>query len=429
MGGASAGARLHTGLAGPPACARARRSTAGGGRAAGGGRSRRPAAHDEGAQAELAGVLSWASERGLEASGVTVDHGPRGRGLFASRRLEAGATVLSVPLGACALVDHGPSGGAVDAAAWPIRLAAALLRERAAGPASELAPYVRALPRTVGASPLAAERTAAELAELHYAPLERAAGRLRASVGEWHAHLDPEEVGGATRGELLDAVAVVHSRVFKLRGAAGGPTTHLLCPLAELHNHGGGARANVGWALADRGDGAGARLELAPTRDLEAGEEALLDYGAAVHGADHFLMCYGFVPPAEEMTDAAELFADAAHAAAWLGAPADAADAFAAPQGTDPSLGVGAGGAPDARLLALCEAALGGDAGAARAAIARRAEELLLAAPTDIAADLADLAAAEEGGGRRTPWQDAALRFRAGKKALLHEAACAAAVV
>mgnify|MGYP001970822998 FL=1 len=386
-------------------------------------------------------------------------------------------------------------------APWGVRLACRLLQERAKGADSEWAPYLALVPESVPGSPLLYAEE--DVKALQYPPAVTEATEMRDAVSSWHARLSNEcadALAGADLDAFKAAVSVVHSRTYGIASGDGSGEGYFraLLPLADLLNHGGDeyddssvaavdstidgtptvAAAvpskwppsrcvdNIAWSeLGDDGF-----VSFSATRDVVAGEEALMSYGERSN--DHFLMYYGFVPPRNPHDDVI-VFADVDHALSWHmvyhpelwegGGDDEAAvrerAARAAVASVEKSLGDGGdgalarseprlkvlpGGRCDARLISLFAAAYAGTEGAqdagsggqlarvdvdsAHADVARRCEELLRAMPTTIAEDDDLLSAAAEsapGGGDGGGVADAtrsAIAYRRHKKVVLEDA-------
>jgi hypothetical protein len=111
---------------------------------------------------------------------------PGSRGVVTSFPVAAGAALVSVPA-RLALSSGGPPPPGVPAAAWAApgcpwyaQLAVKLLIERAAGPASPLAPFIAALPPSAAAVGLPAAWCADEVAQLQAPQITRQVGGARA---------------------------------------------------------------------------------------------------------------------------------------------------------------------------------------------------------------------------------------------------------
>ena len=212
---------------------------------------------------------------------------------------------------------------------WGARLALRLLAHRAAGEASPLAPYLRALPSGVPGVPIFYPREAIEtLGE--YAPvgtqvLKRC--RFLATFVQQEG-LDEAEEGSdaavAFSGARVDANAlawafsVASSRAFRVRGEGRAPSC---LPLIDMANHdfaptakvvpwregggggggGGGDKSGSGSNSSSSnsgGSGGGGNrggVALVATSDLAPGTPLTFNYGALP--SDFFLLDYGFFFP------------------------------------------------------------------------------------------------------------------------------------
>jgi hypothetical protein len=101
----------------------------------------------------------------------------------------------------------------------------------------------------------------------------------------------------------LDAVQTRSCRVVYEKDGIQGPPLRLLAPVFDLINH-GGLYANAEFRLEeaedsnDNGDETDmARLVVRATRDLDANEQVLINYGGSARPAWTCLASYGFVPP------------------------------------------------------------------------------------------------------------------------------------
>ena len=251
-------------------------------------------------------------------SATRVGVGDRGRGLFASRDVEAGEIVLRVPISS-ALSD-----GRVDppypGAPWSVVLAAELLRERAKGDDARLSRYVRSLPsETIGFanSSFASREGAADLVAdgAAFDELERYDLLLRgsaAAVREHHAFDD-----------WRWAMSLAHSRTFRVEepapsGAARktvGATRRLMVPYVDLLNHDSREiEVQCEWSCAwDLGGGDGDFVVRA-TRDVRKGEELVTSYGE--RDDRHFFLFFGFLPEPNPHNGVA-LFRGLEEAAVW----------------------------------------------------------------------------------------------------------------
>ena len=346
-------------------------------------------------------LVSWCVERGAEGSGLAVsDVGPRGRGVVATRDIAPGEVLLSLPLSLGLADDWAPSQRGVP---WHARLALRVLREQHLGVASEFAPYLALLPDAI-ASPLVDDTMRLRLRA--YAPLLAECDTLRSEIADAHAALG-EQLAGVSVSQFAAAVALVHSRAYGFNGN-GQAYLRVLLPLCDMLNHGGDEgqdseeapcwppvrdAGNCRWDV-DEG-----MMYVSATKALSAGDEALFSYRE--QSSDHFLLYYGFCPPANPHDDVV-LFADLPtllrwHAdlcpSLWAGdAVALRAAARAAVQAVEADVAAGGerallaseprikalgGGRVDGRLLAALAAIRGGDAVAASRDLAARCREVL----------------------------------------------------
>mmetsp|Transcript_22399 Transcript_22399/g.76072 ORF Transcript_22399/g.76072 Transcript_22399/m.76072 type:complete len:474 (+) Transcript_22399:35-1456(+) len=272
---------------------------------------------------------------GLEA-GLQVAYcrmGPADvRGIVSASGAGERDRLLAVPMSKALLegVTEGldpPFGGAP----WPLAFGARLLRERALGEASAMAPYVDILPTTVE-SPLALPLASAE-AELQYAP-------ALAALRELHALVDlasENAAGDGGRDEWRWAVAAVLSRTLRMRGQ------RMMLPAVDMLNHGGEQKnitVGVARGVWDTGPGAGTVLVLA-TREVAPGEQVLFTYGND-RSNDDFFLYYGFVL-AGNPNDTFVLFSSVREAVEWHGGGGGGA-AAAAERATAEALGQASAG-------------------------------------------------------------------------------------
>lgn len=355
-------------------------------------RARKRSARRRCTAAATAELSAWLFARGAAVHpALTVSHSADGlRGLFAAQPVAAGTRLARIPFGCC-LTD------APEASSpWPARMAAAVLRARD-DPA--WAPLVAALPQeTVPVGALAPWPVLREL-QLPYA-LAAAADVAWLTEHELRGDAEPEAWAWA--------LSVALSRTCRPEGAPA----HLLAPLFDMANHAAEDEAALNWDWEDDDGGA---LTLTTVRDVSAGDELRICYGA--HCSATFYLHYGFVPP-QHADDTAVLFGCEAHAEAWLAAGgdagADACEALNGDEAEEAALRCGAGGTVYARLLDLLEARLGGDADAAAHAVQRRAAQLLQDLPTTAAQDAEALAAMPRGDEAELP-----MRARLAQKRIL----------
>jgi hypothetical protein len=283
------------------------------------------------ARAALEEFQGWLLANGAKGVGARVgifEGGGGERGLAALRPARAGEALLKVPL-RLAIADY-PGGNSTaddadnpppfEGAPWSARLAARLLRLRAAGVASPWAPYINAVP----AVPPPGLSWAGARALSGYAPARAALGRaawLAAAAAAAAAAapaafgLAPTTDAAAARAAVEWALAVVHSRTFapavalsSTNSTASGGPARMLVPLVDFLDHAGDfstapwgapdplptARDNARWDVVTK-LGGDAFMVVSATRDLPAGAELLLSYGERSN--EEFLVFYGFVPP------------------------------------------------------------------------------------------------------------------------------------
>jgi uncharacterized membrane protein YgcG len=215
---------------------------------------------------------------------------------------------------------------------WGARLALRLLAHRAAGDASPLAPYLRALPAGVPGVPIFFPKEAIDVLQ-EYAPvgaqvLKRC--RFLASFVKQEG-LDGAAAETARQGPdaalafsgaavdasaLAWAFSVSTSRAFRVRGEGRAPSC---LPLIDMANHdfaptarvvpwregsggsggggggSGGGGGGSGGGGGGSGGGSGAGVALVAAADLEPGTPLTLNYGALP--SDFFLLDYGFFSP------------------------------------------------------------------------------------------------------------------------------------
>jgi len=366
-------------------------------------------------EARVGRLTGWCAERGAAGSGLTVFESTKcGRGVVATRRIEAGETCLDIPLslGIADVVEEHPAEAqaAVRAAPWFARLACRLLQERVRGEDSEWAAYLALVEPSVAGSPLCDGAVMSALSR--YPPLLAEALALAASVAAAHAQLLAAPGGaaalvGASAAEFRAAASVAFSRAYGL-SSAGTALCRVCLPLADLLNHGGDEhgesgpswppvldRGNMRWEVVD----GGSRLAVTACAPLEPGVEAMFSYREQSN--DTFLLYYGFVP-ANNPHDDVVLYQSLDELLAWRAAtqPPTLADADAAraavaavesklaaagekPSAASQRLKVLAGGRLDNRAVAALTALCGSRARAFAALAARCAElDTQLAAPT-----------------------------------------------
>uniref|UniRef100_A0A7S4SHL7 SET domain-containing protein n=1 Tax=Alexandrium monilatum TaxID=311494 RepID=A0A7S4SHL7_9DINO len=228
-------------------------------------------------------LVDWAKARGA-TGGDRLSVGPSrftggGAGLFASRPLAEGGTVLSVPAER-GLLERPGAAGRPEA-----RLAAALLRERARGSASRVAAYVASLPPLGNpeAMPVNWPRGVRPRDLFAASPMAQLLSRLKM----WQSADSVRELLAAgaaeTEQEARWALAMVDSRSFSVDGKLA------LFPYLDITNQSCSPNCEFRDRSVERG-----LVELRACRPLSEGEEVTCDYDVAP--GVHFLLHYGFVP-------------------------------------------------------------------------------------------------------------------------------------
>jgi hypothetical protein len=257
-------------------------------------------------------------DQGGDVSATRVGVGDRGRGLFASRDVEAGEVVLRVPI-ECALND-GRAEPPYPGAPWSVVLAAELLRERAKGDDARLSRYVRSLPsETIGFanSSFASREGAADLLadDAAFDELERYDFLLRGSAAAVQKHHAFED--------WRWAMSLAHSRTFRVEEPAPsgdakktlGATRRLMVPYVDLLNHDSReTEVQCEWSCVWDLGGGGGDFVVKATRDVRQGEELVTSYGE--RDDRHFFLFFGFLPEPNPHNGVA-LFRGMEEAAAW----------------------------------------------------------------------------------------------------------------
>lgn len=249
-----------------------------------------------------ASLLDWLRKSGGDATGVRVRHSAdTGHGLVSAAAVSGGTPLaflpahcqLSYSAEALApprlrrLIDAVPA--ELSVARWQLQLALVLLQERSAAETSSFNEYISLLPSTFTV-PLF--WTGPAVAALQYAPLQSQVARRARLLHAFSRVLAAEASAAepAFNGMLVDAGglgwawAACSSRAFRLRGDQQPGS---LLPLFDLCNH--SFHPNV--AVRPVTGGAAALVTL---RDVSAGEELLLCYGAGLSN-ELLLLDYGFV--------------------------------------------------------------------------------------------------------------------------------------
>ena len=263
-------------------------------------------------------LAAWVTDQGGDVSATRVGVGDRGRGLFASRDVEAGEVVLRVPI-ECALND-GRAKPPYPGAPWSVVLAAELLRERAKGDDARLSRYVRSLPsETIGFanSSFASREGAADLLadDAAFDELERYDFLLRGSAAAVQKHHAFED--------WRWAMSLAHSRTFRVEEPAPsgdakktlGATRRLMVPYVDLLNHDSReTEVQCEWSCVWDLGGGGGDFVVKATRDVRQGEELVTSYGE--RDDRHFFLFFGFLPEPNPHNGVA-LFRGLEEAAAW----------------------------------------------------------------------------------------------------------------
>jgi hypothetical protein len=268
--------------------------------------------------ADVESLAAWVTDQGGDVSATRVGVGDRGRGLFASRDVEAGEVVLRVPID-CALND-GRAEPPYPGAPWSVVLAAELLRERAKGDDARLSRYVRSLPsETIGFanSSFASREGAADLLadDAAFDELERYDFLLRGSAAAVQKHHAFED--------WRWAMSLAHSRTFRVEEPAPsgdakktvGATRRLMVPYVDLLNHDSReTEVQCEWSCVWDLGGGGGDFVVKTTRDVRQGEELVTSYGE--RDDRHFFLFFGFLPEPNPHNGVA-LFRGLEEAAAW----------------------------------------------------------------------------------------------------------------
>ncbi|KAL7550628.1 hypothetical protein ACHAWF_013847 [Thalassiosira exigua] len=292
-------------------------------------------------------LFAWARRHGAKiAESVEIRDTPYGgRGLFAKRRIPANAELVRIPhrlqLGVRQLAEGTDDEMQRTARSLPwelvlrseisfVPLGVALLAEtrRAASGDGIFGPFLRSLPRRcpndMGAAVAGGEGEEDgddddDLRDLRrWAPhMADRIRRRRAGIRRLHKAVAPPSV---SLEDLRRASAQVCSRSLVRRrtrplssveaervGAFAASDRARMLPVVDLVNHGSLERANVrvghlppAGGKGDAGDDDDFSTSLTSTRDVEAGEELLFDYGGGDGervGNDRLLLDYGFVLP------------------------------------------------------------------------------------------------------------------------------------
>lgn len=280
--------------------------------------STRVSSTDASVTADVESLAAWVMDQGGDVSATRVGVGDRGRGLFASRDVEAGEVVLRVPIGSA--LNDGRAHPPYPGAPWSVVLAAELLRERAKGDDARLSRYVRSLPsETIGFanSSFASREGAADLLadDAAFDELERYDFLLRGSAAAVQKHHAFED--------WRWAMSLAHSRTFRVEEPAPsgdakktlGATRRLMVPYVDLLNHDSReTEVQCEWSCVWDLGGGGGDFVVKTTRDVRQGEELVTSYGE--RDDRHFFLFFGFLPEPNPHNGVA-LFRGLEEAAAW----------------------------------------------------------------------------------------------------------------
>eukprot|EP00793_Prasinoderma_coloniale_P003075 PRCOL_00006542-RA len=254
---------------------------------------------------------------GVCEGNVTMrSEGAAGWGLAAARPVAAGETLITLPRSLA--LTYGPGSdpallamiAKVPEELWSVRLALALLAERAKGDASRWAPYIATLPASYPGCPIF--WGAEDLKALQYPPLAaQVAKRCKFLLDFTKGELDVLGGEGAGAdpfgGVSVDvnglgwALAATSSRAFR----AGGPSQPGAClPLIDMCNHSFDPNCAIS---GDAKSGAAGALSVVTKRAVAEGEPLSLCYGELPN--DFLLLDYHFVADANPH-DAVELAFD-----------------------------------------------------------------------------------------------------------------------
>jgi hypothetical protein len=262
------------------------------------------------------------------------------RGVYLNNPVSSGDVILSLPLESC-LADNTPpswfleeeeDASTYNPSSWATRLAASLidmqLRHNEENLDEGHALWLSLLPDPEFLSASLpchweeetvqnARSTALELAvDSAYFARAQAVEDLVYSLGQSSksGDMSDEEL----RSMCSNALDLVQTRSCRLGqeviGGTLAPPLRVLAPIFDFINHGsmrchGEAGANAQFQL-EGGDIDHMRVVVRATRDLNAGDEVLIDYGASVRPAWKCLLSYGFVPQYNRIPGPGESTAD-----------------------------------------------------------------------------------------------------------------------
>ncbi|KAK3281208.1 hypothetical protein CYMTET_10991 [Cymbomonas tetramitiformis] len=244
------------------------------------------------------------------------DTGIMVRGLFPPEGCGAGDSLLGVPWHLALRTSELPA--PYEGAPWGVTLAATVLRERAAGPNTRWASYVKTLPDLVDTPALLPP---AMYDEIQYIPAKEALLDFLELCREAHSKCPAQMTGSAAWEQFLWAMTVVHSRSFGLKGGGGRiEGDRMMLPALDMLNHGNNPMANgrlaLGKSLYDE-DGDKGLIHIVSTRSLSAGEQVLFTYGPQERNNDDFFLYYGFTTGPRHPFEDFQLFASITEAIDW----------------------------------------------------------------------------------------------------------------
>ncbi len=244
-------------------------------------------------------LIAWATSQGATLHDIEVQTREGRRGIFATRDIAGGSTIMHIPDRLVFSVDkafHSALAPAIEASDLIDKniLALLLLHERARGPASPWREYICRLPRAFDTPPwwndTRLDALAGDRPDLygysHYlrGRLRRAWADIVPPLARRHPALFPRRVFGYR--EWLWAWTAVNSRNFRVAGrpssrpAGGGSEsrTNVMVPVADMFNH----RQGDNGTLTVEGPGGAGGFSVQAGPPATAGEEVFLSYGDAV---------------------------------------------------------------------------------------------------------------------------------------------------
>lgn len=296
------------------------------------------ASRDDNTGGDTIDLFDWARQNGAEVSdSIEIrDTVYGGRGLFANKRIPANTEIIRIPyhlqLGVRQLAEGTDEEMQQMARSLPwdlirqnelffVPLSVALIAE-ARKTSSIFGPFLHSLPRycanAVGAVTDWADEDLEDL--LHWAPtVASKVKRRRAGIKSLHDAIAPPSVSiddlqwAATnvcsRSLVRKRIKELTSDQVRRVGEFAASDHSRMLPVIDLVNHGSLEKANVWVGHLPRGNEGGAEgdedtndfsTSLKTTREIEAGEELLFDYGGGGGekiSNDRLLLDYGFVLP------------------------------------------------------------------------------------------------------------------------------------